>query len=292
MALISGGRSFTGRLAGLKWVVGARGTALRCIGLAVLVAAVGQWSAVPTARAAASWRFDMYDPTGVRYQEPDYTACVATSTQMMLNTISASGEEEFNLQPFSLERRFVPQSGPVFSWQHSIAYETQETVLAYERAHMTMLSTSAGTDPHGWRNGLNYFGWGSLDSGFYVDRAFTSFDAGAKAVVHAVAIYGKPAGILGWYGGHAQFVTGYTVTGADPQTGSMAFTITGIYLTDPLKSQAMRDKWLSYRTWRYSLPRIAFKQYWQKDSPLIDPVDGKTGVAEWYGRWVAVLPAR
>ncbi|MGD0018412.1 MAG: hypothetical protein ABSD62_04080 [Candidatus Limnocylindrales bacterium] len=288
-----GRRSLLGRLAALVPVVGAkRRLAFRGLALALFVAVIGQWSAPPTAGAATSWRFDMYDATGVRYQDPDRTACVATSTQMMLNMISAKSEQEFSLRAFSLGDRFVPPSSPVLSWRPSISYETQEAVLAYDRANMTMLPTSAGTDAHGWRNGLNYFGWGSIDSGFYADRAFTSFDAAAKAVVHSVAVYQKPAGILAWYGGHAQFVTGYIVTGADPRTGSMAFTLTGVYLTDPLRSQAMRDKWLSYGTWRNSLPRIAFKQYWQKDSPLVDRLDGKSGTAEWYGRWVAVLPIR
>jgi hypothetical protein len=266
--------------------------ALRCLALAVSVAALGQWLAPQTAGAAATWRYDMYDGTAVRYQDPDYTACAATATQMMLNTIYGTLDKEFILKPFSLGDKFIRANSPVFSWRPSTLYETQETVLGYERAHMTMLSTSAGTDPHGWRNGLNYFGWGSINSGVYADRAFTSFDAAAKAVVHALAVYGKPAGILAWYGGHAQFVTGYTVTGADPRTGSLSFTLTGVYLTDPLKSQGMRDKLLTYKVWRYDAAKIAFKQYWQKDSPQVDPIDGKAGTAEWYGRWVAILPVR
>ena len=269
-----------------------RRAALRCLALAVSVAALGQWLAPQTAVAAATWRYDMYDGTAVRYQDPDYTACAATATQMMLNTIYGTLDKEFILKPFSLGDKFIRANSPVFSWRPSTLYETQETVLGYERAHMTMLSSSAGTDPHGWRNGLNYFGWGSIYSGVYADQAFTSFDAAAKAVVHALAVYGKPAGILAWYGGHAQFVTGYTVTGADPRTGSLSFTLTGVYLTDPLKSQGMRDKLLTYKVWRYDAAKIAFKQYWQKDSPQVDPIDGKAGTAEWYGRWVAILPVR
>jgi hypothetical protein len=264
--------------------------ALRVFAVAVLAATISQWSAASASAASATWHFDMYDGTGVRYQDPDYTACVATSTQMMLNMVAGETQKEFSLRRFSIGDMFKPPAGPTFAWKPSTSYATQEAVLVYERANMTMLTTSAGTDAHGWRNGLNYFGWGSMGSGVYADQSFTSFDAGAKAVVHAVAMYKKPAAILGWYGTHAQFVTGYTVTGADPRTGSMAFTLTGVYLTDPLKSQAMRDKFLSYQTWHNSLPRIAFKQYWQKDSPYIDPIDGRSGNSEWYGRWVAVLP--
>jgi hypothetical protein len=54
----------------------------------------------------------------------------------------------------------------------------------------------------------------------------------------------------------------------------------------------MRDKLLTYKVWRYDAAKIAFKQYWQKDSPQVDPIDGKAGTAEWYGRWVAILPVR
>jgi hypothetical protein len=290
---ISSWRSRAGRLAAFGRGVGVGRRFLpRVLAVSLFVVVAGQLLAPSAGNAAASWRFDMYDGSGVMYQDPDYTACVATSTQMMLNTIYGSGEKEFSLGGFSVWDRFKPQAGPVFSWKPSTSYTTQERILTFERAHMTMLPSSPGTDPHGWRNGLNYYGWGNVSSGVYADRSFTSFDAAAKAVVHAVAVYGKPAGILGWYGGHAQFITGYAVSGADPRTGSMAFSVTGVYLTDPLRSQAMRDKWLSYSTWRYSLPRIAFKQYWQKDSPMVDPIDGRAGSAEWYGRWVAILPVR
>lgn len=232
----------------------------------------------------------MYDGSGVMYQDPDYTACVAASSQMMLNMIYGQTAEDFGLREIGQNGLFVPPDGPALTWRPSVSHPLMERIMAYTRLHMTMLTSSAGTDPHGWRNALNYFGWGSIGAGVYADRAYLSFDAAAKATVHAVAVYHKPVGILGWYGGHAQFITGYTVTGADPQTGSMAFTVTGVYLTDPLISQAMRNKLLSYKTWRDSLPRIAFKQYWQKDSPYRDPIDGNVGRTEWYGHWVAIVP--
>jgi uncharacterized membrane protein (DUF485 family) len=293
MDSISNGRSFLARLGGRQQGTGGkRRVALRSLAFAVFVAAVGQLWSPPAAQAATSWHYDMYAAGGVRYQDPDYSACAATSTQMMLNMIYGKIEKEFSLREFSLGNKFIPPAGPAFSWISSTSYQTQETVLAYERANMTMPVASRGTDAHGWRNGLNYFGWGSIESGFYADRAYTSFDAAARAVVHSIGVYGKPAGILAWSGGHAQFVTGYTVTGADPRTGSMAFTLTGVYLTDPLRSDAMRDKWLPYSTWHSGVATVAFKQYWQKDSTLVDPIDGKSGKAEWYGRWVVVLPIR
>ncbi len=32
------------------------------------------------------------------------------------------------------------------------------SILAFERSHDTLRSTSAGSDAHGWRNALNYYG--------------------------------------------------------------------------------------------------------------------------------------
>jgi hypothetical protein len=88
------------------------------------------------------------------------------------------------------------------------SYDTQESSLAFERDNMTMLTSSAGTDPHGWRNAFNYFGWGSLDADVYRDAAYSSFDAAAKVAVSAIATTHKPVGILARAGGHAQRVIG------------------------------------------------------------------------------------
>jgi hypothetical protein len=235
---------------------------------------------MPTAAAATSYRYDIYDSRGVRWQNPDYTACTAASTEMMLNMIAYLGVKSAGV------------NGTTFRWTPNVTYATQEKILAFERAHMTMLVSSAGTDPHGWRNALNYYGWGSLLADVYRDTSFTSFDAAAKWAVRSVGSFGKPVAILGWAGGHAQFITGYSVTGADPKTGSTAFTINGVYLTDPLASDGWRNTYVSYSTWRSGVWKIRFSSYAWRDSPYRDPVDGHIGKSEWYGRWVIVNAVR
>jgi hypothetical protein len=222
----------------------------------------------------ATTALDLFDARAQRWQNPDFLACTAASTLSMLNTIAYSG------------------STTGFTWQPTTSYDTQEAILAYERGHMTMLISSAGTDPHGWRNALNYFGWGSLTAGVYRDSAYTSFDAAAKAAVSALARYRKPVGILALAGGHAQFITGYQVTGDDPRTGSQNFAIIGIDLTDPLQSAGRRDTWVTYADWRSGGTWVKFSPYMETDSPYSDTVDGRIGYDEWHGKWVIIDPVK
>jgi hypothetical protein len=229
---------------------------------------------VPTAVEPVAWTTDLYDTRADRFQDPDYTACTAAATMSMLNDITYNGGA----------------SG--LAWTATTAYATQESILAYERAHMTMLTTSFGTDPHGWRNALNYYGWGSMDAGVYRDVSYTSFDAAAKGAVSALAMYHKPVGILAVAGQHAEYITGYQVTGDDPRTGSMNFTVVGVDLTDPLAYNGHRDTWVTLEDWRSGSTWIKFAAYLETDSPYIDPVDGQIGYNEWYGKWVTIEPAK
>jgi len=224
--------------------------------------------------APTTFAFDIYDSRAERWQEPDKTACTADSTLSMLNTIFYAG---------------APAG---FVWTPTTSFAEQETILAYERAHMTMALTSSGSDPHGWRNALNYFGWGNMKAGVYADESFPTFAAAAKAAVSALATTRKPVGILAIRGRHAQFITGYKVTGADPATGATNFTIVGIYLTDPKKATGHRDTYVSYATWGSGGKRLRFFQYLQTDSPNKDRLDRHVGTIEWFGKWVIVAPVK
>jgi hypothetical protein len=230
-------------------------------------------AAAPSA-AAVTPAFDLYDSRAERWQNPDLKACTAASTLSMLNTIAYSG------------------SASGFVWKPTTSYAMQESILAFERAHMTMLVKSAGTDPHGWRNALNYFGWGSVNAGVYRDASYSSFDAAAKAAVSALAMTRKPVGILALQGGHAQFITGYKVAGADPKTGSSNFTILGVYLTDPYRAAGHRDIWITYAQWHTGGIWVRFSPYRQTDSPYRDPIDGQIGKSEWFGKWVIIAPVK
>jgi hypothetical protein len=221
-----------------------------------------------------AWAFDLFSPAAERWQDPDMVACTAAAAQSMLNTVAAEG----------------PDGGLV--WRSTTDYSTQESIMAFERNNMTMLTSSAGTDPHGWRNALNYYGWGSLTAGVYRDSAYGSFDAASKAAVAALATYHKPVGILAHAGGHAEFITGYEVTGDDPSTGSMDFEIVGVDLTDPLAANARRDSWITAASWQSGGVWVQFGRYLETDSPYRDPIDGQTGYAEWYGNWVLIDPIK
>jgi hypothetical protein len=230
----------------------------------------GYWT--PDTSAPATWTLDISDPRADRWQDPDLTACTAAATASMLNDIYYTGSA----------------SGLV--WQPTTSYTDQEAILAYERANMTMLTTSAGTDPHGWRNALNYYGWGSVTAAVYRDSSYGSFDTAAKAVVSALARYHKPVGILAHAGRHSQYVVGYMVTGDDPSTGSTNFTIMGVDLTDTLQSAGYRDTWVYVADWRSGSASIQFSPYLETDSPYQDPIDGQVGTTEWYGKWVVIDP--
>jgi hypothetical protein len=261
-------------------------TGLRIAAANLVAAAAFVALAFSPAVAAGSdtYQFDLYSSRGVLYQDPDHTACVATATEMMLN-----------MTAYQSDLSYLSSSNGVFQspmrWHQDTSYAKQEEILAYARANMTMLTTSAGTDPHGWRNALNYYGWGNIHAGVYRDSSYTSFDLAAAAVVTALAKHDRPVGVLARAGQHAQFVTGYVVTGANPAV-SDGFTVVGIYVTDPLKSMAMRDTYVPIATWRSGASTVRFSAYTESDSPYTDSIDGHVGTAEWYGKWVVIDPVR
>jgi hypothetical protein len=226
---------------------------------------------------------DVYDSRAALYQDPDKLACTSAAAQMMLNVVAYEATAEYFAPPDGLAALPVPR------WRPDTSHETTEAMLAYERSNMTMLAASAGSDPHGWRNALNYFGWGSIKAGAYEDAAYPSFDAAARAVVVALAQSRRPVGILARDGGHAQLVTGFAVSGGDPRAGG-EFTILGVYVTDPLQSAAMRDAFVTLDTWRSGAATVRFAPYLQNDSPFRDAIDGNAGTAEWYGKWVIIEP--
>jgi hypothetical protein len=123
----------------------------------------------------------------------------------------------------------------------------------------------------------------------YRDVAYRSYAEAARAVVDSVARTGKPVGILAWEGGHAQYVTGYTVQGQDPRVGDN-YTIVGVFLTDPLREDTLVNTFISYLSWRTGPFYYRFSRDKQTDSPYADPIDGKVGNVEWEGKWVVLQP--
>jgi hypothetical protein len=103
----------------------------------------------PAIAAAApnTYELDLYNSQGVLYQDPDTTACAAAAAQMMLNMATYQANLSFlsSNEVFQLPMR----------WRIDTSAAKKAAILAYSRANMTMLTSSLGTDPHGWRNALN-----------------------------------------------------------------------------------------------------------------------------------------
>jgi hypothetical protein len=237
-------------------------------------------SAPAAAVATGTFIKVIYSKTGVRWQDPDFTACVATSAQMMLNFIAANGA-----------------GGAGFRWTPSVTFAKQTSILAWMRAHDTLASNTPGSDAHGWRNTLNYLGWGSSWTNpakfTYVDRAYTNATTAVKDAVMAMARTGKPVGLLGWAGGHAQVINGYEVAGEDPAV-SGAFTVTAVYLTDPLRKDALRNTRVTMKSFLTGPLKYRFQRYKNTDSPFDDPLTPgyKRSYTEWQGKFTLVVPVR
>jgi hypothetical protein len=229
------------------------------------------------------------------YQDPYATACTAASTMIMLNTIAyrKTGGRGFIWTPYRVKNSSDPAN-----------LRDMTSILSFERANDSMATDTSGSDPHGWRNALNYYGWGDAAKDParmpYMDKAYRSFDSALRAAVKAIARRRMPVGLLGWGGRHAQVMTGYVVFGEDPRT-SDRFTVRYVYLSDPLRRDAVVNRKLSYDAFRSGAMTYRLRRYLQTDSALDDPfVAGRIagsirptlGPSEWYGRWVVVLPVR
>ena len=266
---------------------------------APVVALMVMWSAVLPApvTAATTWTRNLWVSSAFLYQDPYYTACVAAAAMTMLNTIAyrGTGGDAFRWTPYRVRNN---TSNPR-------DYRDMTSILYFSRTNDTLSGRSPGTDAHGWRNALNAYGWGSATmtdpaQRVYDDRSYTSMDSAIKAAVRAIARYGMPVGVLAWAGQHAQVMTGYEVTGADPAESS-DFTVRYVYLSDPLRSNALVNHRVGYEALRTGSLRYRFQSYRQTDSPYDDPyapgwkrsaVRSSVGSSEWYHRWVLILPIR
>ena len=241
----------------------------------------------PGDRITVPASLNLFNSAGFRYQDPNLYACTATSVMDMLNWIKLSG-----------------QGGTGFRWEVRLGSGARDSILAWERTHDT-LAGGNGSDPHGWRNALNYYGYGGAYLGastrIYEDYAFSTYARAMKAAVRAMIRYHKPVGIAAWRGTHAHMLTGYDGIVGDPFAVDAAgnylndFTITAVYLTDPLQASAVVNKRVLYSTLGSTTnTRIRFQAYYETDSPYDDAYTSGTVAArdEWYGRWVIIAPKR
>jgi hypothetical protein len=231
---------------------------------------------------------NLFQAGGFRYQDPSMSACVAAVVMDMLNFI-ALGD----------------RPGPAIAWHRTLGLATQTKLYAWERSHDTSPNRLPGSDAHGIRNALNYYGWGAgalyAEHRVYEDMSFATFDVAVRTAVRQIILTGKPVGVIGWAGTHAQIMTGYYGLSGDPLarnpdgTYADTFTVAGIWLSDPLRS----DGWLNvpvpidlFRTARNR--RLRFVPFLQRDSWADDPYTPgtRTSWREWYGRYVLIVPVR
>jgi hypothetical protein len=253
----------------------------------ILVAAIA--GAAPSAAQAVDYpaALTLFVPDGFRYQDPNPYACTSVSTMAMLNWIALRGS-----------------GGSGFRWTVTRVAATSDAMLAWERTHDT-LQGGNGSDPHGWRNALNYYGWGSAAQEYgrrvYEDYAFNTYDGAVKASVRALIRTGKAVGVIGWAGRHAQMIVGYYGLVGDPFAKDAAglytnaFTVGGFHIVDPLASQKMVNVKISYVTFKVSSNlKLRFQPYLATDSPYDDAYTPgiRPSRDEWYGKFVTVLPMR
>jgi hypothetical protein len=253
--------------------------------LAIAVGLVG--FAPPPTQAASPGSLYLFQPAGFTFQDPNMYACTATSVQDMLNFTALNG-----------------LGGTGFVWRLDNNPGTRDAILAWERRNHT-LQGGNGSDPHGWRNALNAWGWGRTamyhGNKVYEDYAFSSYDNAVKHAVRSMIAYRKPVGVLAWAGKHAQMIVGYYGLVGNPFARDSAgrytnaFTVAGFYLADPLRSQNIVNARIPYSTWKTtSNLKLRFRPYTETDSPYDDPYTPgvRPSRDEWYGRFVIIAPAR
>ena len=261
-----------------------------------LLALVTQLASGPV-RATATWTVNLYTAKAILYQDPYRSACTAAATMIMLNTIAyrATGGPGFRWTPYRVKNNLVDKKDP----------RDMTSILYFERGHDTLSVVGSGSDPHGWRNALNLYGWGSAAMtdpamNVYQDLEFPSFADAVHAAVRSIAIYGMPVGIPTWAGRHAQVMTGYVVDGENPAT-SDAFTVRYVYISDPLVADGYVNARITYMGFHSGNIRVRFQRYLETDSPYDDgyqpgwrrsSVAPTKGPSEWYGQWVIIAAIR
>ena len=111
----------------------------------------------------------------VRYQNPDLTACVGAATLIMLNQVATQGSP-----------------GDGFQWVPSTELSRQRSIIRWARAHDTLEPGPGGTDPNGWRNALNQYGWDDYEDPATMTYQVFSFMSYTTAVKSAVDLPSRP----------------------------------------------------------------------------------------------------
>lgn len=194
--------------------------------------------------------------------QTNFVQCVGASIQMMINMIEPGADRtaKTQLRLQTLARRW---SGPSPSGR-----------------------VRQGASVRGWAAGLTI-----MDVGPYKLAGETSVQAALKTAAKAMRATGKPVGLLMWRGGHAWVMSGFSAT-ADPRTTDR-FTVTGVYVVDPLYPNGSSVWGASPRPGQLLTPAQLGRQFLPRRTNRQSAI--WAGVNRWSrlgGKYVLVLPYR
>jgi len=208
----------------------------------------------------------------------DNTTCVPATTQMILNFIYQNGS-----------------GGEGFDWELNTSNQKQRKLRSWIRAHDTLYPGGVGSDPNGWRNGLNKFGWNEFkkqNKRVYEVMTFNNKDNAMRTIVESIAKYDKPVGVIGWNGKHAYIVHGYVADG-DPAE-SDDYKVKSIFMTSPLRSDHIVNKKISYRNFKKGKYNERLTRYHEDDSPFKDKYSSgnKRADKDWSNSIILLIPVK
>jgi hypothetical protein len=192
--------------------------------------------------------------------QTNFVQCVGASMQMMINMIRPGADRtaKTQLRLQNLARRW---SGPSPQGR-----------------------TRQGASVRGWAAGLTI-----MDVGPYKLAGEKNLQAALKVAAKAMRTTRKPVGLLMWRGRHAWVMTGFRAT-ADPAKTSR-FTVTGVYVVDPLYPNSSSVWGASPRPGALLTPRQLGRQYLPRRNNRQSAA--WAGVNRWStlgGKYVLVLP--
>ncbi len=153
------------------------------------------------APAAETYTLNLYTKGAFVRQQTNYW-CVPASTQIMLNMIKRRADHSYDTQ--------------LAIWK-----------VAWANIKYTGFKPQVyGSDPQGWVAALETFGGGDYE---WVNGK--SFASALKNAVKAMALTGRPVGVVVMSGSHAWVLNGFVAT-ADPTTTN-DFKVLAVYVTAP-----------------------------------------------------------
>lgn len=238
--------------------------------IASLVAAPGAFAAHPTqgprpeaaTSAAKPVRIDLADARDF-VKQTNFVQCVGASMQMMLNIMDARDDRTARTQ-LQLQNLARNLSGPARE--------------GFQRQ---------GASVRGWSGGLN-----ELDAGPYRLVGTDTIEEALHLAAMAIAITGKPVGLLVWSGRHAWVMSGFHAT-ADPRVTD-DYTVTRAIVLDPLYPYGSKTWGPSPKPREALTPSVLGKQFVPRrrgtwaGAPVGSPTTAT--LSAFSGKYVLVLP--